>query len=301
LNKLKVIVLCTILVVLVFHIVLAVYIYRKLFFRKKKSIEHELKSLIRNDLISENYYEELKLNKITINSRDNYKLAGYIVKCKKPIGCVILSHGISCNHATMLWNVELLKRNNYDVLLIDQRGYGNSSITSTTYGLKETNDIVLWMKYLKNLKYNKVGILGHSMGASIALLTCKEDCKPDFIIAESAFSNLKELVKFQISAKQLPPTVLLFIVNVICKLINGFKLSDIDVLRAVKDTNIPILFIHGRKDSVIPFYMSKDMAEVSKSEMFYIDNCDHYIHEDISPYLCEYENIISNFLSHQDL
>jgi hypothetical protein len=43
--------------------------------------------------------------------------------------------------------------------------------------------------------------------------------------------------------------------------------------------------------------MSKDMAEVINSEIFYINNCDHYTHKDIKPSLAEYENIISNFLS----
>jgi uncharacterized protein len=297
LNKLEVIILFIISVILVFLISLTGHIYRKLFYRKKKSIEDELKALIKRDLISENYYEELKLNRIFINSEDNYKLAGYIVKCKNPIGCIILSHGISCNHATMLWNVELLKRNNYDVLLIDQRGYGNSSKTISTYGFKETNDMVLWMKYLRNLNYNKVGILGHSMGASIALLTCAEICKPDFIISESAYSNLQELVKFQISEKKVPVNILVFMVNVICKLLNEFKLSDIDVIRAIRDTKIPILFIHGKNDSLTPSYMSKDMAETSNNEIFYIDNCGHYINKDIKKSLNEYKNVISNFLS----
>ena len=296
-NTLEVIILFTVCVILVFLISLTGHIYRKLFFRKKKSIEDELKALIRRDLISENYYEKLKLNKIFINSEDNYKLAGYITKCKNPSGCIILSHGISCNHATMLWNVELLKRNNYDVLLIDQRGYGNSSKTISTYGVKETKDMVLWMKYLRNLNYNKVGILGHSMGASIALLTCAELCKPNFIIAESAYSNLQELVKFQISTKKMPINILLFMVNVTCKLLNGFKISDIDVIRAIRGTKIPILFIHGNNDSLTPSYMSKDMAKASNNEIFYIDNCGHYINKDIKNSLDEYENVISNFLS----
>lgn len=296
-STLKIILFITIGAILILHFLLAVYIYRRLFFRKKKSIENELKTQIRNGLISDDYYEKLNLDKFIINSEDNYKLAGYIVKCENPIGCIILSHGISCNHATMLWNVELLKRNNYDVLLIDQRGYGNSSKTISTYGFKEVNDMVLWIKYLRNLNYNRVGILGHSMGAAIALLTCKEIYKPDFIISESAFSNLKELVKFQIRGKKLLPTILISIVNIMCKLLNGFSLGEIDILRAIKDTNIPILFIHGKNDSVIPSYMSKSMAEATKNEMIYINNCDHYIHKDIKSSLVEYENIISKFLS----
>lgn len=296
-STLKIIIFITISAVVVVHILLAAHIYRRLFFRKKKSIEDELRIQITNGLISENYYEELNLNKIIIDSEDNYKLAGYIVKCENPIGCIILSHGISCSHATMLWNVELLKRNDYDVLLIDQRGYGNSSKTISTYGFKETKDMILWIKYLKSLNYNRVGILGHSMGAAIALLTCNELCKPDFIISESAFSNLKELVKFQIRTKKLPVTILIFIVNIICKLFNGFSLGEIDTLGAIRNTKIPILFIHGTNDSVIPSYMSKAMAEVTNNEIFYINNCSHYIHKDIKPSLFEYENRISNFLS----
>ena len=296
-NTAEVIILFIISVILVFLISLTGHIYRKIFFRKKKSIEDELKALIRRNLIDENYYEDLKLNRIFINSEDNYKLAGYIAKCKNPIGCIILSHGISCNHATMLWNVELLKRNNYDVLLIDQRGYGNSSKTISTYGFKETKDMVLWMEYLKSLNYKKIGILGHSMGASIALLTCAECCKPDFIIAESAYSNLQELIKFQISKKKVPVNILVFMVNVTSNIINGVKLSNIDVIRAIKGAKIPILFIHGKDDSLTPPYMSKDMAEASNNEIFYIDNCGHYINKDIKESLDDYENIISKFLS----
>lgn len=273
------------------------HIYRKLFYRRKKSIEYEIKTLIENGLISDKYYENLKPSKIIINSADGYNLAGYLVKCKNPIGSIILSHGISCNHATMLWHVEFFKRKNYDVLLIDQRGYGNSSSTISTYGFKETNDIVLWIKYLRNLNYNTVGIFGHSMGASTALLTCNESIKPDFIISESAYSNLHELVQFQLRSKKIPPYVFVSMVSIVCKLFNGFMLSDIDVLKAIENTKVPILFIHGNKDGLIPNYMSDNMATITNNTIFVIDNCDHYISEDIREYLCEYENAISNFLS----
>lgn len=296
-NVLKEILCISISVILASMIIITTHIYRKLFYRRKKSIENEIKAQIENGLISDKYYENLKLNKIIIKSVDNYNLAGYLIKCNNPIGCIILSHGTSCNHATMLWRVEIFKRKNYDVLIIDQRGYGNSSLTKSTYGFKETNDIVLWIKYLKDLNYNKVGILGHSMGASIALLTCNELLKPDFIISESAFSNLHELVQFQLRSKKIPSYIFVNMVSLVCKLINGFMLSDIDVIKAIENTEVPILFIHGNRDDLIPCYMSSNMARISNNRIFVIDNCNHYLSENIRESLCEYERAIWNFLS----
>lgn len=297
LNILKEIISFSTIVILISIIVMTIHIYRKLFYRRKKSIENEIKALIENGLISDKYYENLKLNKIIIKSADNLNLAGYLIKCENPIGCIILSHGISCNHATMLWRVEIFKRKNYDVLLIDQRGYGNSSPAKSTYGFKESNDIVLWIKYLKNLNYDKVGILGHSMGASIALLTCNEVVKPDFVISESAYSNLHELVKFQLRSKKIPIYILVTLVSIVCKILNGFMLSDINVLKAIENTKVPILFIHGNRDNLTPCHMSNNMAKASNNKIFIIDNCNHYLVENIKESLCEYEKVIGKFLS----
>lgn len=294
---LKVFVFAIVLIIFVPIFIITTHTYRKLFYRKKKSIDHEIKSLVETGLISDKYYVGLKINKIIIKSADNLNLAGYLIKCKKPIGSIILSHGISCNHATMLWHIEFFKRENYDVLLIDQRGYGNSSKTISTYGFKETDDIIRWIKYLRSLNYNKVGILGHSMGAAIALLTCSELNNPDFVISESAYCNLNELVEFQLRSKKIPPYIFVRIVSVVCKIFNGFKLSDIDVIKAVEDTKVPILFIHGNCDNLIPSYMSEKMAKVSNNKIFIIDNCSHYLYKNISRSLFQYEEAISNFLS----
>jgi len=270
--------------------------YLKVFHKRKKSVTEEMNKLIDKKLITSNYYEDLKLAKIVTNSLDNLNLAGYLVKCKNPIGCVILSHGISNNHVTMLSHVEFFRKKNYDVLLIDQRGHGNSSPTISTYGFKETKDISQWMKYLKSLGYDNIGIMGHSMGASIALLTCAEVIKPNFIISESGYSNLHELVAFQIRAKKMPPLIFVNTVSLVCKIFNNFWLSDIDVLDSIRNTKVPILFIHGERDSLIPCYMSKRMANATNSKLFIFKNCEHSIFKNIEYSLSEYENLISGFL-----
>ena len=270
--------------------------YLKVFHKRKKSVAEEMNKLIDKNLITSNYYEDLKLTKIVTNSLDNLNLAGYLVKCKNPIGCVILSHGISNNHVTMISHVEFFRKKNYDVLLIDQRGHCNSSPTISTYGFKERKDITQWMKYLKSLGYDNIGIMGHSMGASIALLTCAEVIKPNFIISESGYSNLHELVAFQIRAKKMPPLIFVNTVSLVCKIFNDFWLSDIDVLGSIRNTKVPILFIHGERDSLVPCSMSKRMAKATNSKLFIVKNCEHSIFKNIEYSLPEYENLISDFL-----
>jgi pimeloyl-ACP methyl ester carboxylesterase len=286
-----------ILIYLLFIIGVSNHVYRKLFFRKKRTVDEEIQNLINKNLISEDYYKNLDLKEISITAVDDYKLYGYLTKCENSIGCVILSHGISCNHATMLHHVGFFKKQNYDVLLIDQRGHGKCSKTISTYGFKEKGDMSLWISYLKNLGYKKVGILGHSMGASIALLTCSEEVKPSFVIAESGFSNLKELVAFMLKRNKIPHRMVIFTLNLICRLLNNFRLSDIDIIKSIKNTNIPLLFIHGDKDRLIPYEMSKHMSEITKSNLYIAKDCRHHIYRDRINSIGGYEIFIQSFIN----
>lgn len=277
--------------------IITFHAYRKLFCRKKRTLLEEIQNLIDKNLISKDYYSSLNLKSICMKASDNYNLCGYLTSCKNSIGCIILSHGISCNHATMLHHVEFFKNQNYDVLLVDQRGHGNSDLTISTYGFKEKEDISLWIAYLRNIGYKKIGIMGHSMGASIALLTCSEPVKPDFVISESAYSNLKDLIKFNSEDIKLLSPIILFNLNLMCKILHRFSLEDIDVLKAIKSSNIPILFIHGDKDELIPFHMSMDMSKATNNDIYIVKNCRHSIYNNIDTSLDEYETKIKCFLN----
>jgi hypothetical protein len=94
-------------------------VYRKIFCRNKRSVEQEIAALVSKGLISENYYDNLEMTTISIKTGDDCQLAGYLTSCSNPIGCVLLSHGISSSHAKLLGHVEFFKDRNYDVLLID--------------------------------------------------------------------------------------------------------------------------------------------------------------------------------------
>lgn len=274
---------------------MSLLVYKNIFLRKKRSIEEEISTLVNKGLISENYYNNLTLTKTIITTSDNYELVGYLTKCENSIGCVLLSHGVSCNHGTMLGHVDFFKKHGYDVFLIDQRGHGNSSKATSTFGINEKKDMVLWLDFLKKLNYKNIGIFGHSMGASIALLTCNETIRPDFIISESAFSNFNDLIKWQLNKKRVPDFFAI-VLGFLCKIVHGLNLKDINIITTIKDSNIPILFIHGSEDNLIPWQMSRLMSDISNNPIYLVEKCNHHIYKNIDVSLSYYENIINSFL-----
>lgn len=287
----------SIIIILLLVWIVTFYAYNKIFLRKKRTISQETQKLINKNLIPKDYYFSLNLEHISIKANDNCNLCGYLTKCQNPIGCIILSHGISCNHATMLQHVDFFKNQNYDVLLIDQRGYGNSDLKVSSYGFKEKEDMSLWIGHLKKIGYEKIGIMGHSMGASIALLTCTESIKPNFIISESAYSNLKELIKFKLKNTKILSYIIMLNLNLICKVLHGFNLEEINVLKAISASDIPILFIHGDKDELIPFEMSVAMSKATNSDIYIVKNCGHHIYKNVDVSINTYEDKLKRFLS----
>jgi pimeloyl-ACP methyl ester carboxylesterase len=174
-------------------------VYSSLFKRTKRSVAADIEMLVSKNLITEDYYKRLPMENIKILSKDGITLNGYIIKnSNKSIGWVILCHGISSNHATLLSHVDFFMNYGFSVLLIDQRGHGQSGNAITTYGILEKQDISLWIGYIRKIygAETLVGLMGHSMGASSALMTCSTEHKPNFIIAEAPFSNLKKLIKY---------------------------------------------------------------------------------------------------------
>ena len=46
----------------------------------------------------------------------------------------------------------------------------------------------------------------------------------------------------------------------------GFTLQDVSPINAIKDQEIPIMFIHGSEDTFVPTYMSEDLYKAKKGK-----------------------------------
>lgn len=197
-----------------------------------------------------------------IKSYDGLTLRGKYYEYQKNAPIEIMFHGYRGNSerdlAGGIQRCFSLKRS---ALVVDQRGHGNSDGFNIYFGAKEKFDVVSWAEFA----YQKFGsnvpllITGISMGASTVLLASELQLPPSVkgVIADCGYSSAKEIIKKIIKQIHLPTFVFYPLIAFGAKFYGKFNLKDADVTRALKNSKIPVKFIHGTTDDFVPYTMSE--------------------------------------------
>ena len=164
------------------------------------------------------------------------------------------AHDFSCA-VSMYYNF------GFNVLLVDQRSHGKSEGKLITFGVKESDDVHSWIEFL-NAKFSPKEIIlsGISMGATTVLLSLKNPLPDNVkgIIADCGFTSPVDIIKkvakqsFKIDADFFIPFL-----DFACKIFGRFSIKNISTVNTVKNSKIPIAFIHGKKDDFVPCEMSE--------------------------------------------
>lgn len=159
----------------------------------------------------------------------------------------------------------------YNVLLIDQRAHEHSGGKTTTFGIKEKNDIVRWCKYLVKRfgKETKILLYGISMGAATVLMASAHKKLPKNvkgIAADCSYSSPKDIIiKVATEDMHLPGKLCFPIIWIGARIFGRFNLTSDSPVKAVKKTKLPILLLHGMADTFVPYQMSERIYEAAKS------------------------------------
>jgi hypothetical protein len=202
------------------------------------------------------------LTEVSINAADGATLRAWSNRTSQPNGdAVILLHGQSDNRAGMLGNADLLLRHGYAVLLPDARAHGMSGGDLATYGAKEADDIGRWFNWLQRSESpHCIDGLGESMGAGQLLQSLSAE--PGFcaVVAESSFASFREASydrlgeKFNASSS-VGRTLLRPAVEagfLYARLKHGVNLGQSSPEDSVAASSVPVLLIHGKKDTNLP-------------------------------------------------
>ena len=170
-----------------------------------------------------------------------------------------------------------------NVLVVDQRASGESEGKLITFGIKERHDVVKWAEFI-NRHYSPENIFlsGISMGASTVMMAANLRLPNNVrgIIADCGFTSANDIIKrvarnsFKINATPIIP-----LLNVGCKAFGKFNLYEIDTVKALSESDIPIFFIHGKCDNFVPCEMSELSYKAARGEkyIYLVDNADHGI------------------------
>lgn len=237
--------------------------FRKVILDARKDKNEMIQVLSERFFCDYKNYEGLEYEELEIESFDGLKLKGYYYnKYPDSNKVIIIHHGYTANHYVCVQFLDIFFEQGFNALLVDMRSHGDSEGEYITYGYKEQKDLDLWVNLIRNKIGNDgiIGLHGQSMGgATVLMYGGNYSEKVDFVIADCAYSNGKKILRYQFKQAEVPFFPVYNIVNRECKCKCGFNMNEISPIDSIKDKEIPILFIHGTADDVVPVTMSEEM------------------------------------------
>lgn len=208
-----------------------------------------------------------------IDTADNVKLHGWKVFAeKKAVGSILFFHGNGDNVSTQLPNTFWLAKEGYDLYFFDYRGYGLSQGTPT---LDETiNDMELIIGHVVEQLADgeKLIVMGHSLGGSMAIYTVAHSAYLDRIkalITIEAFSDYHDVTQDVLSKSWL---LWLFQWPLSFTVDNSYRpLDSIGLI-----SPIPVAIIHSESDEMISMYHAERLFDAAKQpKSFLLINSNH--------------------------
>ncbi|NUM32597.1 MAG: alpha/beta fold hydrolase [Bacteroidetes bacterium] len=199
-------------------------------------------------------------------------------KAEKSRGAILYFHGNKDNLVRWGKIASEFTRFNFDVFVIDYRGYGKSTGERTENKLFD--DALFFYNFVKQTyNPNEIVIFGRSLGTGIASWLASKT-NPDKLILETPFYNLNNLI-----GNFLPE---FFYKNKIKYQFN----SNI----YLKNTNFPILIFHGTKDEVVPYESGEKLFNKINNPNKILVTLEGGKHNNLSSFEL-YQKKISDFLN----
>ncbi len=160
----------------------------------------------------------------------------------------------------------------HNALVVDQRSHGRSEGKDITFGILERRDVLCWIEYARSRFGEDIPIIleGLSMGAATVLMSTDMPLPQNVkgVIADCPYSAPKDIIKKVTRAEMhLPAEILYPFVKLGARLFAHFNLEESSAVSAVKNTNLPILIIHGEGDTFVPCDMSREIKKANPAKV----------------------------------
>ncbi|MFQ5630232.1 MAG: alpha/beta hydrolase, partial [bacterium] len=193
---------------------------------------------------------------VFFETEDGVRLHGWFFEKEDAIATLLLMHGNAGNLSHRVDLVErLLGALPVEIFIFDYRGYGKSAGAPTEEGVYRDADAAY--KYLTqklNRPPEKIILHGRSLGGAVAVdLATKVSAAG--LLLESTFSSGNDMAKEMF--KVLP--------------LWWFTTIKMDSESKIRNVNMPILMLHGKNDSIVPFHLGKKLFEVAPQPKSFVE------------------------------
>ncbi len=199
----------------------------------------------------------------------DYLLQGQEVMIKNPQGMrlygyfgesangayVMLQHGFKADTSDLLEEAAILQKAGYGILLTSVRAHGKNDGEQIYFGQQEVQDVQSWYDYLiqQGAGLRKVGILGNSLGASMAIQYASFNPDIGALVSVSGFSSLQDTINVSVEYfTGLPAFPFAPAIAFWAEYITGLPVESISAVRAIQQLcTTPVLIMQGGADKVV--------------------------------------------------
>lgn len=272
----------------------------RLMYIQKKEDDFILQREITALRYNEQWFNDCPKQSLTIDSPNGYTLKGYFLKPLQTTNTVIICHGVTENKVNSARYARMFESLGYNTVIYDHRRHGESGGKTTSYGHYEKFDLQAVVRAVRAQIGNAatLGIHGESMGAATTLLyagTVSDDA--NFYISDCAFSSFRALLRTIIKNEMKIQTVPFHIANFFVRVRDGYSVTSIMPIEAVKRIEKPVLFLHSLPDAYIPANMSVDLYNAKQGDKA-LHLFEHGAHaQSFNENSQQYEEVVRQFLA----
>ena len=195
-------------------------------------------------------YEDVKLV-----TTDGITLHGWFVPALQPRGTVLLLHGNAGNISHRLDSLLMFQRLGYSTLIIDYRGYGNSTGKPSEQGTYRDAEAAWdYLTQTRKIPSDTIVLFGESLGGAVAAWLATRH-EPAALVIASGFTSVPDLAtKFY---PYLP-----------VRWLSRYSYNTREYLRSVA---APVFIAHSPDDEIIPFQHGRELYAAAKSPKQFLE------------------------------
>lgn len=158
----------------------------------------------------------------------------------------------------------------FNIFLPYMRGHGGSAYNNISFGWEDRLDVVDWIESIVKKDENaRIALFGVSLGANAVTLSASEDLPENvrLVIADSCYTSIEELFKEYVKNETSFSSLLVSnLTSAFAKSKIGASFKNADTIKTLSNIKLPIMFINGEDDKVVPPLVSKKLYENCEAE-----------------------------------